>query len=61
MSKYYIIIAYNGVEIIDNTPYADSRLTNMDLVEKEYFNRLRRKKQKRNSILQKIACFCGLI
>lgn len=61
MSKYYIIIAHNGVEVIDNTPHADSRLIALDLLEEEYFNRIRRKKQKKKSIFHKIVCFCGLV
>lgn len=61
MSKYYIIIAHNGVEIIDDTSYADNRVIAMDLLEEEYFNRIRRKKQKRKSIFYKIACFCGIL
>lgn len=59
MSKYYIIIAHDGTEIIDNTPEAENRIASMDYYE-ERTERERRRNNRRNPIY-KAACFCGLV
>ncbi len=63
MSKYYIIIAHNGTEIIDDTPEAENRIASMDYQE-ERAERERKRSQKRKiawNPLYKLAGLCGLI
>lgn len=63
MTKYYIIIAHDGTEIIDDTPEAESRIAAMDYKE-ERAERERRKNNRRKlarNPLSRWACLCGLV
>lgn len=65
MSKYYIIIAHNGTEVIDNTIQAEDRIAAMDYMEGRY-KRERRHRNNRHSRFAKnplfrLACFCGIV
>lgn len=65
MSKYYIIIAHNGTEVIDNTVEAEDRIATMDYMEGRY-KRERRHRNNRHSgfvknPLFRLACFCGIV
>lgn len=65
MSKYYIIIAHNGTEVIDNTVQAEDRIANMDYMEGRYKRERRRNnnwhsRSARNP-LYKLACLCGIV
>lgn len=63
MQKGYYIIAHNGVEIIDNTPEAEIRLSEMDYIEerikKEQKMRAKQKYKFKN-LLYKLVCMCGI-
>jgi len=64
MSKYYIIIAYDGTKVIDATPEAKERIAAMDYLESRY-RREREHKNKRQQKLSrnplyKLACMCGI-
>lgn len=63
MKKGYYIIAYNGVEIIDNTPEAEIRLSEMDYIE-ERIKRERKmmaeQRHKFKNLLYRLACMCGI-
>ena len=62
MSKAYIIIASNGVEVIDSTPEAEIRLANMDYVEARYIEKKIKKQRKlAKNPLRKLASVCGII
>lgn len=65
MMKTYIIIAYDGTEIIDSTPEAEIRIAAMDDLE-EHIKREQRRKAKQmqrlaKNPLWKLACVCGLV
>lgn len=49
----------NGVEVIDNTPEAEVRLSAMEYIE-ERRKRERKRKQRKNP-LWKLVCFCGIL
>lgn len=65
MSKYYIIIAHDGTEVIDNTVQAEDRIAVMDYMEGRYKRECRR----RNNIhsrsaknpLFRLASLCGMV
>lgn len=65
MSKYYIIIAHDGTEVIDNTTEAEDRIAAMDYLESRYKRECRR----RNNIhsrsaknpLFRLASLCGMV
>lgn len=65
MSKYYIIIAHNGTEVIDSTPEAEDRIATMDYMEDRY----RRDCERRNNHygrfaknpLYRLACLYGIV
>lgn len=62
--KAYIIIAYDGTEIIDSTPEAEIRIAAINDLE-ERIKRERKRKSKRiqrlaKNPLRKLACACGL-
>ena len=64
MSKYYIIIAHNGTEVIDNTAEAEERIASMDYLEsrhkRECRNKAKQQKIARNP-LYRLACLCGIV
>lgn len=65
MSKYYIIIAHDGTEVIDTTPEAEERIATMDYLE----GRHKRERERRNNRhgrfvknpLYRLACLCGIV
>lgn len=65
MSKYYIIIAHDGTEVIDNTVQAEDRIAAMDYME----GRNKRELRCRNNIhsrfaknpLFRLASLCGIV
>lgn len=64
MSKYYIIIAYDGTEVIDATEDAENRINTMDYMERRHArecrNRTKRRKPAKNP-LYRLACLCGIV
>ena len=65
MSKYYIIIAHNGTEVIDATPDAENRINAMDCAERKYrreceHKNIRQRKLVKNP-LYRLACLCGIV
>ena len=65
MEKTYIIIAYDGTEVIDNTPEADVRISAMDVLEERYkreqkMNRKNIQRMVKNPLLRLIRT-CNLI
>ena len=64
MSKYYIIIAYDGTEVIDATPGAEGRIATMDYLESRHERECRHKADQRKlarNPLYRLACLCGLV
>lgn len=65
MSKYYIIIAHNGTEVIDNTVEAEDRIATMDYLEGRYKRERRRRNNTHSRLaknpLHRLACFCGIV
>ena len=59
MSKYYIIIAHDGTEVIDTTLEAEERIATMDYMEKRYKN-TRHGRFVKNP-LYRLACLCGIV
>lgn len=65
MSKYYIIIAHDGTEVIDTTLEAEDRIATMDYLE----GRHKRECERRNNIhgrfarnlLFRLASLCGIV
>lgn len=65
MSKYYIIIAHDGTEVIDTTLEAEERIATMDYMEKRY----KRECERKNNIhsrsaknpLFRLASLCGMV
>ena len=49
----------NDIEVLDNTPEAELRLSAMEYIEERY-KRERKRKQRKNP-LWKLACFCGIV
>lgn len=66
MQKGYVIIASNGAEIIDTRPEAEALISEMDIEEKIYNARQRRKEAKiqrkmsRNPFYR-LACVAGIL
>lgn len=64
MVKYYIIIAHDGTEVIDDTPEAANRINAMDCLEnrhkREYKYNGRQQKLLKNPFYR-LACLCGLV
>ena len=55
MQKAYIFTANNGATIIDSTPEAETRMTNMEYLEKRYQIEHQRTKHKNKTFFQKLA------
>lgn len=53
-----IIYNIDDMEVIDTTPEAEIRFSNMKYVEER---RKREQKRKQKNPLWKLACFCGMI
>ena len=64
MSKYYIIIAHDGTEVIDASPEAEDRIATMDYLEdrhkRECSEKPKQRKIARNP-LYRLACLCGIV
>lgn len=65
--KAYIIIAYDGTEIIDGTPEAEIRIAAMNDLEerikrerKRKSNQMRRRRSSKN-LLWKLVCACRIV
>lgn len=65
MSKYYIIIAHDGTEVIDNTTEAEDRIAAMDYLESRYKRDCERKNNRYGRFvknpLYRFACLCGIV
>lgn len=65
MLKYYIIIAHDGTEIIDNTLEAEDRITAMDCMESRYKRECERRNKRHGKFarnpLYRLAGLCGMI
>lgn len=65
MSKYYIIIAHDGTEVIDNTLEAEDRITAMDYMESRYKRECERRNKRHGKLarnpLYRLAGLCGMI
>lgn len=65
MSKYYIIIAHDGTEVIDNTVEAEDRIATMDYLESRYKRGCERKNNRHGRFvknpLYRFACLCGIV
>lgn len=65
MSKYYIIIAHDGTEVIDTTLEAEERIATMDYMEKRYKRDCERKNNRHGIFvknpLYRLACLCGIV
>ena len=55
MQKVYIFTASNGATIIDSTPEAETRMANMEYLEKRYQIEHQRVKRKKKTFFQKLA------
>lgn len=47
------IIAYNGTEVIDNTPFAELRLAAMDYLENRQKRKINKKHRMKNSNIKR--------
>lgn len=65
MSKYYIIIAHNGTEVIDASPEVEERIAAMDYMEKrqkrECRHRNNRHGKSAGNPLYRLASVCGIV
>jgi len=65
MSKYYIIIAHDGTEVIYTTLEAEERIATMDYMEKRYKRDCERKNNRHGRFvknpLYRLACLCGIV
>jgi len=65
MSKYYIIIAHNGTEVIDATPDAENRINAMDCAERKYRRECEHKNTRQRKLVKnplfRLASLCGII
>lgn len=61
----YIIIASNGVEVIDNTPEALDHIATMEYMEEKckrnYKKKAADRKKHAKNPLWKLAAFCGIV
>ena len=60
MCKSIYYVTPDGVEVIDNTPQAEIRLSSMEYIEERQHKRNRKRKSRKNP-LWKIAGLCGII
>ena len=58
MNKTIYYISADGVEVIDNTPEAEIRLSSMEYIEERH---ARKNKKSRKNPLWKIAGLCGIL
>lgn len=65
MSKYYVIIAHDGTEVIDNTAEAEDRIAAMDYLEGRYKRECRRRnnmhRRSAKNPLFRLASLCGIV
>ena len=63
MSKYYIIIAHDGTEVIDTSPEAEDRIATMDYLESRHKRECNKSKQQKvaRNPLNRLACLCGIV
>ncbi|MDE6619173.1 MAG: hypothetical protein K2K74_01535 [Lachnospiraceae bacterium] len=65
MTKYYIIIAHDGTEVIDATVEAEERIATMDYLESRYKRECERKNNRHGRLaknpLYRFACLCGIV
>lgn len=63
MQKTYFIITGDGIEVVDETPEAEIRLSAMDALEERYHRRQQAEQRQKlvKNPLWKLASFCGLI
>lgn len=65
MSKYYIIIAYDGTEVIDATSDVEERIATMDYMERRHKRESERRNNRHGGFvknpLYKLACLCGVV
>lgn len=65
MSKYYIIIAHDGTEVIDTTLEAEERIATMDYMERRHKREGERRTNRHGRFaknpLYRLACLCGLV
>lgn len=65
MSKYYIIIAHDGTEVIDATLEAEERIATMDYLEGRYKRECERRNNRHGRFvknpLYRLACLCGMV
>ena len=64
MQKAFYIIAHNGAEIIDDTPEAEIRFSNMEEAERLYNRRMICKCAENSrlwKLIHKVACMCGIM
>lgn len=59
MNKAIFYITPEGVEVIDNTPEAEIRLSSMEYMEERH--RRNRNKKSRKNPLWKVAGLCGIV
>ena len=59
MCKSIYYVTNDGVEVIDNTPQAEIRLSSMEYMEERH--RRNRKRKSRKNPLWKIAGLCGIL
>lgn len=64
MVKYYIIIAHDGTEVIDDTPEAANRINAMDYLENQYKREYQYNVKQRRLLknpFYRLTCLCGLV
>lgn len=65
MSKYYIIIAHDGTEVIDTTSDAENRMNAMNSAERRYKREYERRNNRHGRLeknpLYRLACLCGMV
>lgn len=68
MGKTYLIVTADGVEVIDDTPEAEIRMSALDAFEERYIREQRRKRKERmrqrkiaKNPLWRLAAFCGMV
>jgi len=68
MGKTYLIIAYDGTEIIDDTPESEIRMSALDAFEESYVredSRIRNERVKQKKLVKnplwRLASFCGIV
>lgn len=65
MSKYYIIIAHDGTEVIDATLEAEDRIATMDYLEGRYRRSCERRNKRHGKFaknpLFRLVSLCGIV